>query len=68
VLCSYYNNFCSELWSNVPPKIPYGQDPEVARENFFHIEGPYMKHPNIQDTAFVEVFREEGKHFREISS
>lgn len=52
----------------MPPKIPYGQDPEVARENFFHIEGPFMKHPNIQDTAFVEVFREEGKHFREISS
>lgn len=32
VVCIYYNKFCSELRTNAPPKIPYGQDPEVARE------------------------------------
>lgn len=44
---------------------------QKLQEKFFHIVGPQMKHPNVQDTAFIKEAQQkemEGKYFREKSS
>ena len=44
---------------------------QKLQEKFSHIDGPSVKHPNVQDTAFIKEAQQEeteGKHFREKSS